>query len=110
MLDVSGPFGFQDVTESDALRLAEKPTSIERQTWHEIFSSNRKRNHLNRVEGFSPKAQKRLRELGRDEFLELHSIRLTGTGRLYGVLRGGVFYIIWWDRDHLVYPSRKKHT
>lgn len=36
--------------------------------------------------------------------------RLNGKIRLYGFLRGHEFHILWWDRNHEVWPSRKKHT
>lgn len=36
--------------------------------------------------------------------------RLNGRVRLYGFLRGHEFHILWWDRNHEVWPSKKKHT
>ncbi len=110
MLDLQGPYGFEILKADDALELAQRLGSTELRTWNEIFASDKANNHPNQVERFSKEAKKRLRELKRDDFDELHSIRLSGKGRLYGVLREGVFYIIWWDRDHQVYPSKKKNT
>lgn len=110
MLDVQGPFGFEEVTETAATQLCQRLCSQESRTWNDIFGSDQSHNHGNRTDRFSPRAQKRLRELQLDDFDELHSIRLSGVGRLYGVLREGVFYVVWWDRHHAVYPSKKKRT
>jgi hypothetical protein len=30
--------------------------------------------------------------------------------RVYGVLHGNTFYIVWFDLDHAIWPSFKKHT
>lgn len=109
MFDFAGPFGFEAPNEKDILALTGKLRSLESMTWNEIFQSKR-RNHTNAIVGFAPAAQRRLRERQLDDFEELHSIRLTGVERIYGVWREGVFYAIWWDRSHRCYPSKKKHT
>lgn len=36
--------------------------------------------------------------------------RLSGSKRLYGIVDGNEFHVVWWDPDHLVWPSSKKHT
>jgi hypothetical protein len=30
--------------------------------------------------------------------------------RVYGAFAGGVFYIVWFDLEHKIWPSPKKHT
>jgi hypothetical protein len=37
-------------------------------------------------------------------------IRLTGAERIFGYLEQGVFVALWWDPEHRVCPSIKKHT
>jgi hypothetical protein len=44
---------------------------------------------------------------GADEAL---TIRLTNKKRLWGILDGPILYLLWWDRDHAVYPSLPKNT
>ncbi|MER7822842.1 hypothetical protein ABTX85_09795 [Streptomyces sp. NPDC096097] len=46
----------------------------------------------------------------RDDMTEIHRLRLQGAQRLYGFLDGNVFHVVWWDPEHDVYPSKKKHT
>lgn len=36
--------------------------------------------------------------------------RLSGTKRLYGFLVDNEFHLLWWDPNHEVWPSRKRHT
>ena len=40
----------------------------------------------------------------------LARFRLGGTERLYGFLVGNEFHILWWDPNHEVWPSTRKHT
>jgi hypothetical protein len=56
-------------------------------------------------------AQQRLVDLNLDDQTALWRLRLTGTARLYGLMYDdAVFHVLWWDPDHKVWPSRKKHT
>jgi hypothetical protein len=43
-----------------------------------------------------------LTEIDRDDLDHLWGIRLTGTERVWGMLDGAVFSLLWWDPDHLV--------
>ncbi|MCT8157695.1 hypothetical protein [Bifidobacterium polysaccharolyticum] len=36
--------------------------------------------------------------------------RLSGKKRLYGFLIDNGFHIVWWDPEHEIWPSKKKHT
>ena len=36
--------------------------------------------------------------------------RLSGTKRLYGFLVDNEFHLLWWDPNHEVWPSEKRHT
>jgi hypothetical protein len=54
-------------------------------------------------------AQKRAKELEWDDS-ELFSLRLEGKLRLWGRRGGAILYLLWFDPEHLVCPSRKKDT
>ncbi|PBC80100.1 hypothetical protein BX265_4936 [Streptomyces sp. TLI_235] len=60
--------------------------------------------------GLCKDALDRLTEIGRDDMTKIQRLELTGLQRLYGFLDGHVFHIVWWDRQHEVYPSKLKHT
>ncbi len=55
-------------------------------------------------------AQDRLTELQLDDLDELYSIRLNGRGRVFCVHRPKYMRVLWFDPDHQVCPSVKKHT
>ncbi len=57
-----------------------------------------------------PDARKRARERELEVFDGLWEFRLGGTERLWGILQGYCFYVVWWDPDHEVCPSRKRNT
>lgn len=49
-------------------------------------------------------ATRRLQALRLDDFDELFRFRLGNLPRLWGILDGDIFYPVWWDPDHEVYP------
>ncbi len=71
---------------------------------------NRNNNHFENVDEFIKEAQERWIELKLEEYSEAFSLRLTGTHRLYGILEDGTFRVIWYDEDHEIYKSTKRHT
>jgi hypothetical protein len=83
--------------------------------WSEIFTttagkSRGTRNHPVNVDEIIKTAQERWREMKLDEYDTLHSLRLSSTGRLWGIMQNGVFFIIWYDPEHEIFPSEKRHT
>lgn len=40
----------------------------------------------------------------------LARFRLDGVKRLYGFLVGHEFHLVWWDANHEIWPSHKRHT
>lgn len=77
-------------------------------SWQEIFS---KGSHVVGVGGIIKDARKRIVDLGKEEWADnLCSLRKSGKQRLWGFYRSGIFHILWWDPEHEVYPSPKKHT
>ena len=84
-------------------------------TWGEIMKATGGRrtgnnNHFENVDEFIKEAQERWIELKLEEYSEAFSLRLTGTHRLYGILEDGTFRVIWYDEDHEIYKSTKRHT
>lgn len=88
---------------------------LESQTWRSILTdtsgrADNTRNHAIGIDRLCKDAQKRAEEIKLDEFDELVSIAISGTGRVWGVLLDGVYYIVWFDPQHEVYPVTKQHT
>ena len=93
-----------------------KFSDLEKTTWAIIDgtpkSGNRttgSRNHFVNVEDLISDAQDRLVELHLN-YSQIYSIALTGKKRLWGILEDGVFGILWYDPEHEICPSLKKHT
>ena len=90
-------------------------SALECQTWSEILTatSGRKgstRNHYIELPKLVKKAQARAIELNLDEFDELCSIATAGRSRIWGYIKEGIFYIVWFDPEHEICPSMKRHT
>lgn len=95
----------------DASRLLALLGEWARCTWQELRAQqyggkDRHRKHHEQAFGsVCPAAQERLRELHLDEvFEEFFRFRFDGKGRVWGFVRDDVFYLLWWDPDHRVYP------
>jgi len=96
--------------------IVSKLCAYEKMTWAEIdgmpkagIDTRGSRNHFVSVNDMCKKAQIRIDNLHllSDEY---YSIALSGRSRLWGILDDGVFSILWYDQDHEVCPSLKRHT
>ena len=63
-----------------------------------------------KIDSLCKEAQNRLIELRFDDLDELWEFRLSGKERIWGTRFGAVIDLIWWDPNHEVCPSKKKHT
>ena len=87
---------------------------LETQTWRDILLTEKKQNHSIEVGSLNKVAADRLIELY-VEAEALISLRLTGTHRIYGYMKGSAFHILWVDLSHgdnteCICRARKKHT
>ena len=89
--------------------ICEKLKGYQRRTWGDIYR-DRSRDHPSNVNNLSKVAQKRLKDLKQDDIDQLWRFRFTGEQRIWGIKRGHIFHVLWWDPQHKVYPSKKKHT
>ncbi|HEX4964205.1 MAG TPA: hypothetical protein VF173_25490 [Thermoanaerobaculia bacterium] len=103
-------FGWHRLAPAKAIQLREKLANFESMTWHEILTDAKKRNHAIPIEDLCKEAQDRLEEVGLGDLDELVSLRLSGTERVWGMRDANVLVLVWWDPDHAVCPSLKKHT
>lgn len=83
---------------------------LETQTWSDIFK-DRKKHHPIEVSKLIPEAQKLL-TVNREDIDEVFSLHISAKERLFGIIEPGVgvLDIIWWDPEHKICPSNKKHT
>ena len=82
--------------------------AYESMTWREIEGPSG--SHFVERDALCPDAQALLDELGFRDVEELFSLRVTGRRRLWGIRDQATFRVLWWDPEHEVCPSVKKHT
>lgn len=117
LADYDGKWGFTtEVFRSEWCgKILQKLKNYESNKWTEIANptsgrSSGTRNHHVVVSNLIKSAKKRLRELDLDDLDQLYSLRLEGKVRLYGVVHGHVFKIIWYDTNHEICPSKPRKT
>lgn len=89
-----------------------KLKDYEGMTWQEIMSASGGRSsgtnsHFEDVSDLCKEAQARLIEMHMEDVDRIFSLRLTSLERLYGILDNGIFFVIWYDSNHEIYPSGK---
>ena len=109
-MEFCDPFGWHTVDEKMLRYIREKLGAFESRTLNEIFVAARKQNHGVPIAGLCSEARKRLEELRLLDFEQLYCLHLGSTERVWGFLTENVLNLLWWDADHRVCPSEKKHT
>lgn len=80
---------------------------FETMKWKDIIGPN---HHEISVNDIIPEAQKRLGALKLDDIDSLISLRVSATVRIWGIRKGSIVSLLWYDPNHLICPSLKKHT
>lgn len=110
VLDVDGPFGNR-IPDEHWPMIIDNLRKIETMTLREVFNQGDEPGKHYEIQQLPTKeSHRRLAELGYDDQDRISRLRFGGTLRLYGFLRGNIFHVLWWDPDHKVYPSPKRHT
>ncbi|MEI6175357.1 MAG: hypothetical protein WCS43_00580 [Verrucomicrobiota bacterium] len=108
-IDWDGPWCPSKCKESGARQILERLAQFESMSWVQIKSNTG--SHTVGAENIMREARQRLTERKLDEWADhLTSLRMSGKQRLWGFLRAGIFHVLWWDPEHEVFPSKKKHT
>jgi hypothetical protein len=109
-LEMQDPFGWHEVDEEALGEIRNKLKWFESMTVNQVFVESKHINHSVPRDKLCSEARKRLGELRLDDVDELHSLHLSGTKRVWGILTENILTLLWWDPDHEVCPSYKKHT
>jgi hypothetical protein len=107
---MASPFGWSAVSPEKLREVRDKLRDFESMTWYEILVAAKHRHHAVAIDKLCKQARDRLEELGQADIGDLVSLRLSGPERVWGILNGHVFKVLWWDPEHAVCPSLKKHT
>jgi hypothetical protein len=106
-IDLGGPWCWSALSGGDLAQVLQRLKLLESMTWAEIEGAE---HHFVDVGGCSKRARDRLQELKHDDTPALFSLRVTGRRRIYGIRNENVLSFLWWDPEHEVFPSQKKHT
>lgn len=109
-LDRDFPPASVDMTTEQFEELHVKLAGYESQTVNEIWGPQTNGCHMYEVEELPDPSAKRLTECERDDATRLHSLRVNGKYRVIGILRANIYYLLWIDPEHEVWPSQKRNT
>jgi hypothetical protein len=105
-VDKNGPYPWPKNTAEELLIL-QKLHDFDSMTWSNIAGSDHHAIEINRL---SRSAQNRLTELELDDIDEIFSFHFSGKKRIIGIRDRNILKLLWWDTEHQVCPSVKKHT
>ena len=107
-IDDNSQWGWNHITCPDFLKkIWEKMRNFETMTWAEILGAS---HHAIAVKDLIGPAQRRLKELQQDDAETLISFHITGQQRIWAIRSGQDAFLLWWDPNHEICPSQKKHT
>lgn len=109
LLDKDGPHGWHQCHSIAFWNdLLPRLKSFESMKWSEITGNTG--SHFIRLDQIEKSAIDRLVELQLDDIEEIYSLRISGACRIFGIMDRSTLKLIWYDPDHKVCLSRKKHT
>jgi hypothetical protein len=109
-VDHGGPWGFDRMDSATLCEVLTKLRDCETMTLNELRRTGDFFKEYELPGGLCKEAVARLAAIGFDDASKIQRLRFTGTQRLYGFLTGNIFYVLWWDPLHEVYPSNLKNT
>ena len=102
---MGGAWGWHVATTERLLKyIIPKLHNFESMTWADIPGTG---SHEIIVDQICREAQDRLVEIDKNDEDTLFSLRLTGKRRVWGIRRGAILHLLWWDPEHSVYPTQR---
>jgi hypothetical protein len=106
--DRGGPFAWPTLEDASSYKsVSERLHQFETMTEADIAQSG---SHAVEISSLSKDARDRLTQIKLDDLDELFSFRIDGPTRVWCRPLGSLMLVLWWDPEHLVCPSNKKHT
>ncbi|MGO4258780.1 hypothetical protein [Marmoricola sp. RAF53] len=109
-LDIEHPSAVGSLTPDDYAQVYKALGQYESQRCSEIWAQHDNGCKRYAVEDAHANITSRLTTLERDDETAVHTLRINGKFRVYGILREHVFYVLWIDREHEMWPSEKRNT
>lgn len=108
-VDREGPFAWPQHDAEEMHEILTFLETIDSQTWAEVLG--RRHHALTDPKGFSKEALKRLSEIHKSDLIDqIYSFAMGSRKRVILIRFEAVAYLLWYDPEHKVYPSTKKHT
>lgn len=89
-----------------------KFSEFEKMTWAHVDTlssgGTHKMHHSQELWELHPDAQSRWLVLHLQEFDSLFRFRLSNKKRVWGFVVQAHFYMVWWERNHIIYKSKRK--
>lgn len=109
-VDLGGPFKWPK-NEAVELDIVGKLHQFDSMKWFGPGGIEGATHHLLLSSSLSIEAKKRLEDIKRDDDMEnLFSFHLQGKPRIIAIKHSNVAKLLWYDPEHKVAPSSKKHT
>ena len=109
LIDWDSQWGWRTIEADKWQDILIKLGHFETRTWADI--KNHTGSHTVLIADCpNPQMIQRLAEIKLDDIDELFSLRLSGKERIWGILDDHILKILWWDPNHEIWPSPKKHT
>lgn len=106
-VDKSGPFSWP-IGQNEELTIVTKLHAFDSMKWADIQG---KQHHFLTANSLSKEAIQRLNEIELDDEIDnLFSLHLQGKPRVICIRHKDVALLLWFDPEHRVSPSKKKHT
>jgi hypothetical protein len=106
-VDREGPFKWP-INEQVELEIVNKLHQFDSMLWANIEG---KQHHFLSENSLSKEAFKRLQAIKQDDEIDnLFSFHLQGRPRIIAIRHSNIAKLLWYDPEHQVAPSQKKHT
>ncbi|MFZ2170940.1 MAG: hypothetical protein WAW61_15045, partial [Methylococcaceae bacterium] len=105
-VDKNGPFAWP-IGKDKELEIVGKLHGFDSMEWTKIIGTD---HHFIPVSNLSKEAQKRLDEIKQDDIDQVFSFHLQGKPRIICIRDRHIAKLLWYDPDHKVCTSIKKHT
>lgn len=99
------PYGFHEITQEGIGALRARLANFETMTWREIFLTAKKQNHSIPVSRLRCERARRWMKENMPDQPELWTLRVSGAQRIWGIFSEGAYQVIFWDPEHLIYPT-----
>ena len=109
-IQLADPYGWHVLGATEMAEMKDKLGYLESSTWKDVFVRDARNNHMIEAAKLKcPIARKWMVDHLPDQPL-LWTIRVSGSGRIWGIISEGAYQIVFWDPEHLIWPTPLKNT